>query len=262
MHRQARKWLMVLAVCGLWAAWAGSVPAEDKSGASGQPEQKSLDKKVYDALKMVINTGADLYNRDGDRAGCYRLYQGSLLTLRPLLDHRPELQKAIDTGLSTAEGQLSVGARAYALRKVLGEVRDKLKPAVQGGTSPAADTLWDRLGGEANVRKVVDDLVALSSKDSKVNFDRGGKVKLDAAAVERLKKNLVAYISQATGGPIKYTSKSMKEVHKGMAISNAEFDALAADLKTALKQNGAKEADIDAVLKGVEGTRKDIVERK
>ncbi len=37
---------------------------------------------------------------------------------------------------------------------------------------PEAKTLWDRLGGEANVAKVVDDFVNTAGKDPKVNFWR------------------------------------------------------------------------------------------
>jgi hemoglobin len=104
--------------------------------------------------------------------------------------------------------------------------------------------------------------VALSAKDPKVNFDRGGKIKLDAAAIESFKKNVVAFISQGSGGPIKYTGKSAKETHKGMGITNAEFDAAVADLRQAFQKNGVKEADLKEVLKAVDALRKDIVERK
>src|SRR5207244_8827494 len=137
------------------------------------------------------------------------------------------------------------------------------KPPVPKPAEPAPPTTrWDRLGGEAKVQKVVDDFVALAAKDAKVNFDRSGKFKLDAAAIDQLKKHLVAFVSQATGGPLKYTGKSMKEAHKGMGITNAEFDAAAADLKKALEKNGAKPADIQAVLQAVEGTRTAIVEKQ
>src|SRR5262249_40776319 len=71
---------------------------------------------------------------------------------------------------------------------------------------------------------------------------------------------LVQLISATTGGPLKYTGKSMKEVHKGMGITNEEFDALGADLKKALEKNDVKEEDIEALLKIVDSTRKDIVE--
>ena len=76
-----------------------------------------------------------------------------------------------------------------------------------------------------------------------------------------MKKRLVEFVSAATGGPLKYEGKSMKEVHKGMAITNAEFDALAGHLVKALKDHGAKQADIDDLVKIVGSTRKDIVEK-
>src|SRR5262249_34402567 len=58
-------------------------PAQDGGSAGISPAD--LDRQIYEVLRPVINAGADLYNRDGDRPGCYRLYQGALLTLRPLL---------------------------------------------------------------------------------------------------------------------------------------------------------------------------------
>src|SRR5439155_13081318 len=93
-------------------------------------------------------------------------------------------------------------------------------------------------------------------------FFRGGKYKPTDAQVADLKQKLVEFVSQATGGPLKYTGKDMKEVHKGMGITNAQFDAAAADLKQALDKNGAAPADRDAVLDAVGATRKDMVAEK
>jgi hypothetical protein len=114
----------------------GPLGADEKPRSSPDKDQKALDKKVFGTLRTVINTGADLYNRDRDYTGCYRLYQGSLLTLRPLLDTHPDLQKEIDTGLSTAEGQASIAARAFTLRSVLGKMRESLKPTTTGTPAP------------------------------------------------------------------------------------------------------------------------------
>ena len=125
---------------------------------------------------------------------------------------------------------------------------------------PEAKTLWDRLGGEANVAKVVDDFVNTAGKDPKVNFWRDPTKVPSKEEVAALKKHLVEFVSSATGGPLKYEGKSMKEVHKGMKITNAEFDAAAKDLQEALEKNGAKPDDEKAVMAAVEGTRKDIVE--
>jgi hemoglobin len=271
MHRTLRWLTAALTACALVAALAGGMrgaddkKADDKKADAPASDPKAVEQALYKALADVINEGADLYNPPpagaGDQAGCYRLYEGALMALKPTVAHRPEWQKAIDDGLSEARKSLSVGERAFALRKVIDRIRNDINPKKEAAP-PAKETLWDRLGGEKSVAKVVDDFVALAAKDAKVNFDRDGKYKLDAAAVADLKKKMVDQISEAAGGPRKYTGKSMKEVHKGMGITDAEFDASVADLKLALEMNGAKPDDIAAVLKVVENTRKDIVEGK
>ena len=127
---------------------------------------------------------------------------------------------------------------------------------------PVAKPLWDRLGGETAVKAVVHDFVLLAAENKKVNFLRDGKVKIDAKGVEHLEKMLVELVSATTGGPLKYTGKSMKEVHKGMAITDAEFDALAGDLITVLKKYKVPQAEMDELVKIVASTRPDIVEKK
>src|SRR5262249_13974812 len=133
-------------------------------------------------------------------------------------------------------------------------------PGAAPGPSPLAKTLWDRLGGEANVKRVVDDFVATAVPDPAVNFLRDGKYKPDGAALAALKRHRVQFISLATGGPMEYEGKNMKEVHQGMGISNAEFDAAATHLRRALEKNGARPEDVRDVMAAVGGTRRDIVE--
>jgi hemoglobin len=246
----------LLAVCIAALALAG--PLQAQPGAAGL-DVKELDQRVYKLLKDVINTGADLYNNRNDHSGCYRLYQGSLMTLRPLLEHRPALQKVIDDAMTKATRAPSSADAAFDLRAAIDRIREETggKPKVA-----AKATLWDRLGGEKNVRKVVEDFIELEHTDPKVDFFRGGKHKLTDKQLADLKQKIVEFVSQATGGPLKYTGQSMKEAHKGMAITDAQFDALVADLKIVLDKNGAKPEDRDAVLAAVGGTRKDIVEEK
>lgn len=247
----------------LWSICLGTlVLASNARAQDDKPlDRKELDQRLNAILKEVINTGADIYNPPvNDRAGCYRFYQGALMTVRPLLDHRPTLQQAIDAGLAEAQKRASPGERAFVLRAVIDKIRAEAKP--DGAKPPAPVTLWDRLGGEKGVAKLVDDFVALAASDAKVNFFRDGKFKPTAEQVIELKKKLVEMISEASGGPLKYTGRSMKEAHKGMGITDAEFDALAGNLKKALEDNKVAADDAAAVLKAVEATRKDIVEAK
>jgi hypothetical protein len=87
---------------------------------------KSIDQNLHLVLRDVINRGADLFNQ-GDPSGCYRLYQGALMTARSQLGHHADVQKLIDEGLDGTD-QGPMGKRAWALRKVLDNVRDKINP--------------------------------------------------------------------------------------------------------------------------------------
>jgi truncated hemoglobin YjbI len=121
-------------------------------------------------------------------------------------------------------------------------------------------SLYDRLGGKKAIVAVVDEFVARVAADKRIN----GFFKDTAADPKRLakfKNNLVNQICQATGGPCKYTGKDMKTAHKGMGITDADFNALVEDLSGALDKFkvGAKEkGDLLAALGPL---KKDIVEK-
>lgn len=81
---------------------------------------------IHRALRDTINVGADLFNLQADYAGCYRLYQGCLLSIKPLLD--TEMQKEIDTALAEAAKQPSAAEQAFALRTTIDSIRDRIRP--------------------------------------------------------------------------------------------------------------------------------------
>lgn len=236
-------------------------------------ERKDIDQQLYTSLRDVINKGRDYYNA-GNPAACYYMFQGALTVSESMLEHRPELLKVVRSGLADADANPDVRQKAWILRGVIDKVRaevrgevaaapgEKKPPVGEPIGKPIPVTLWQKLGGEPAVTKVVDDFVAMAAEDPKVNFTRDGKVKVTDEQVAALKKSLVAFVSQASGGPIKYTGKSMKEVHKDMAITDAEFDATKEALQKAMEKNNVKDDEIKAVLGAVEGTRKDIVTKK
>ncbi len=97
------------------------------------------------------------------------------------------------------------------------------------GMKPRAEkSLYDRLGGKGAITAVVDDFVGNVAADKRIN---GFFAKAD---VPRLKGNLVDQICQATGGPCVYTGRDMVTAHKGMGISDADFNALVEDLTKTL----------------------------
>ncbi len=130
--------------------------------------------------------------------------------------------------------------------------------------APKEKSLYERLGGEKAITAVVDDFVARTAKNEKVNFFRKGtdkEWKPTPAQVDQLKKYLVELIGSATGGPQKYTGRDMKSSHAGMKITEAEFNAMAADLKATLDQFKVPAKEQDELFKIVGSTKGDIVEK-
>jgi hemoglobin len=242
--------LLLLAV---WAA-GGAVLAAEPADAD-----KRAAKAAYDAAVL----GSDLYNK-GDAAGCFRVYQGALTALRPMLDHQPQLATAVAAKLDRAAKVGRPAEAAFVLREAIDAVLAETDPAAKptAAKKDGEKPLWDRLGGEAGVRAVVREFVALAAKDPKANLDRNGNYPLTKARVEQVEQQLVEFIRTATGGPLKYTGRDMKNAHQGMKITGAEFDAAAVHLIAALKKFNVPQAEIDELVAIVGTTKKDIVDEK
>lgn len=240
-------------------------------GATVQAEERPLDRTELDrrVVKVVYETavlGTDVFNK-GKPEECYRLYQGTLAAVLPLLDHRPKLGSSVKDKIEKAKA-MKPAEGAFVLREALDEIQHeiapsaKTEPKVEPKVEPKKSTLWERLGGEKGVTKIVDDLIALAIEDKKVDLLRGGKYKLDAKGMAHFKLMIVQLVSESTGGTMKYEGKDMKTAHAGMKIKAEEFDALAALLVETLKKQKIAQADIDELMKIVSATKTAIVEGK
>jgi hypothetical protein len=121
-----RKFILGLLVLGALVLPGHAAADQPPLPPTAPSAMSQLDLTLVDVLKEVHNRGADLYNQ-GDAAGCYRLFQGSLLTIRPLLGHHTEVQKAIDAGLADAERSPDLRRRAFALHKLIEQVRNQIR---------------------------------------------------------------------------------------------------------------------------------------
>src|SRR5262249_36136763 len=140
-------------------------------------------------------------------------------------------------------------------------------PVIEKKDAPAKEkSLYERLGGEETGKGVRHDFLGgRAAGNPKVNFTRKGtpaEWKPTAEGIVHLKKMLVELVGAATGGPQKYSGRGMKEVHKGMMITQDEFDALAGDLKATLDKFKVPAKEQEELLKIVASTAPDIVEKK
>ena len=128
--------------------------------------------------------------------------------------------------------------------------KEKAKPA-----KTKEKSLYERLGKKEAITVVVDEFVARVAADTRINAF------FAHTDIARLKLSLVNQICEASGGPCKYTGRSMKETHKDMGISTADFNALVEDLVGALDKFKVGEKEKNELL-GVLGPMKgDIVEK-
>jgi hypothetical protein len=125
MLKATRWWCVCLMAFGaMLSSLAGSNSAQEKKEKLA-PEKHDAS-VLNETLRDVINAGRKMFNDENDYAGCYRLFQGSLMTVRPFL--APDLQKKIDQGMANAEKMGRFDDRAFELRRVLDEIRASTKP--------------------------------------------------------------------------------------------------------------------------------------
>lgn len=239
--------IRILSALLLAAAGTSLVRADDKP-----LERTELDKRIVKVVYDSALLGTEIFNK-GRYDECFGLYQGTLMAVQPLLDHRPALQKAVLQRMDKAR-TMKPTEGAFELRAALDEIQNEIAP------SPKKATLWSRLGGEAKVRKAVQQFLLTAIEDPKVNMTRGQMVKVDAKKYEEA---LVQLISVNTGGPLKYTgTRDLKTVHAGMKISDSEFDAYLANMEAAFKKVEVAEADVKELIGLLKSARKEIVEGK
>ncbi len=121
-------------------------------------------------------------------------------------------------------------------------------------TAPAGDKkLFDRLGGLDAIKAVVDDFAANVLADERVNVTFKG---VDPV---HFKAMLVDQICNATGGDCAYKGKDMVTAHKGMNITEAQFNAVVEDLVKSLDKFKVPEKEKGELLAALGGMKPQIV---
>ena len=122
--------------------------------------------------------------------------------------------------------------------------------ACQGQPAPS---LYDRLGGRPAIVAVVDEFLANVVADATINK------RFQGANAAKLKALLVDQVCEASGGPCKYQGRDMKTTHKGMDVSDADFNAMAGDMVKALDKFSVPAREKGEVMALLGSMRRDIV---
>ena len=131
-------------------------------------------------------------------------------------------------------------------------------PAVFAACVAVADTssssLYERLGGQSGVAAISDLLIDRVSAD--VRLGRSFK----DADLSRIKGLLAEQLCDLSGGPCHYSGDSMREVHAGHHISEAEFYGMVDALRTILKERRVGIAATNQLLRLLAPMKRDVVE--
>jgi hemoglobin len=136
-----------------------------------------------------------------------------------------------------------------------GGKKEETTPPTGSGSAVETKSLYDRLGKKDAIVAVVDDFIANVAADARINAFFAN------TDIPKLKQMLVDQICEASGGPCKYTGKTMKEVHTGMKVKSEHFDALVEDLVKSLDKFKVGEKEKADLLAALAPMKPDIVEQ-
>ena len=100
-------------------------------------------------------------------------------------------------------------------------------PAQQTG----GDAVFQGLGGKPGIRNIVATLIPVILADPRI------KDSFVDSDMKNLALRLEEQFCVLGGGPCVYKGKDMVEIHDGLNITNAQFNALAEDLQIAMQRN-------------------------
>lgn len=100
----------------------------------------------------------------------------------------------------------------------------------QSQSKMAAPNLYSQLGGQQGITTVVHAFLINVSKDPRING------RFAHANIAKLQTALVNQIGQLSGGPQIYTGPDMYQAHKGMHITDGQWNAFMEDFSDTLKQ--------------------------
>jgi len=145
---------------------------------------------------------------------------------------------------------LSVFARALLLGAALAAGSAQAQSTT---TAPTDDALYQQLGAQPGLVKLVDDFMVRLLADPRMNpFFKD----VDQAHV---KAELVTQFCQVSGGPCKRRGPDMKQAHAGMDINKNNFNALVEVLQQAMDAQGIAFSAQNRLLAQLAPMHRDII---
>lgn len=120
-------------------------------------------------------------------------------------------------------------------------------------------SLYERLGGVRPIAVVVDDFINRLVANDVLNANPKIKEGRTHSPDPYLKFHVTNLLCQAAGGPCKYTGLSMRNSHRHLNITEAEWQVMLAELQKSLAKFYVPAREQQELIAIVESTKKDIV---
>jgi hemoglobin len=137
-----------------------------------------------------------------------------------------------------------------------------VSPAARAQQPGVQKTLYERLGGLKGITMVSDDFINRLVANKTLNQNPAINAGRKSSPPPYLKFQVSQLICEVSGGPCKYTGKSMKEAHAHLNISEKEWEIMAAEFKKSLNKFKVPAAEQKELFEIVGKTKADIVVRK
>lgn len=125
--------------------------------------------------------------------------------------------------------------------------------AVDGAVNVTADSLYQRIGGQPVLQRVVDELIDVVSQDPRT------KRSFEGVKLSTLKQSLTHFLCLKTGGGCEYEGETMKKSHADLHITTAEFEILVEVLRQRLDANRVGTKEKNQLLRILAPMKSDVV---
>lgn len=116
-----------------------------------------------------------------------------------------------------------------------------------------AQQLYEELGGRSGISQLVETFILEIARDDRIIHYFAN------ADIDRFHAMLTVHLCEVTGGPCTYEGTAMADVHRGMAISASEFNALVEDLIAAMEAEDIPVGTQNKLLAILAAMRDDII---
>ena len=120
-------------------------------------------------------------------------------------------------------------------------------------------SLYDRLGGVYNIATVVDDFIDRIMADPRLNANPRVDEAHHRVSPPGFKYLVTEMVCWATGGPQRYTGRSMGDSHRELGITEEQWRAFMDDFQQSLDKFQVPQAEQEELKAIVESTREAIV---